>query len=267
MIKKQYYPGLAVVLGALGFFLRRWQLSSCFDEKDLPIPGLAVPLLAALTVGSALLFLVLVFPFKGEKSWTGALGEAPLPLLKLGALGCLLAAASYIAEHGLKDFSSSVFQYTNVLLPVLLLLGAFGAAIGCWHLSNSGHPQPAIAMLPGFCSCFWVVNAYHTYANDPVVLDFAWFLLAVAASTLAWYEIAAFPLDRGCSRRALFFSLMAIMLCLSCLADSELSYDRILLIVQVICFVALSARMAGHMEFAGWGTPMKRHSGETAEHE
>lgn len=265
MIKKQYYPGLAVVLGLLGFLLRRWQLSSCFDEKDLPIPGLAVPLLAALTAGSALLFLVLVFPLKGEKSWNGAFGQAPFPLLKLGALGCLLAGGSYVIQHGIQDFGSSVFQYTNVLLPILLLLGTLGAAIGCWHLSNGGKIQPAITMLPGFCSCFWMVNSYHTHANDPVVLDFAWFLLAVALISLAWYKIAAFSLGRGQGRAALFSSLMSIMLALTSLADSALHYDQILLAVQVICLAALSVRMAGRMEFAGWGTRMKKDTSESAD--
>lgn len=263
-MKKYYYSGGALALGILGFFVRRWQLDTCFDASRLPVPGPATGLLIGLTMAEAALFLALALPLHGKKDWPGAFGPAPCHWIKLAAICYLLAGAAFFINQTMVQAPSAVFQIANILLPIMLAGGIFLAAVGLWFLSRGGKTKPLAAMAPGFCSCFWLVNAFHTHANDPVVLGFIWTLLAIVASVLAWYETAGFSLGKGHSQPALFWSLMTVALCLTALADGDAWYIRLLLAAQVLSFTVQSARLVDRME-AGRPEPEGEPPQETAE--
>lgn len=248
-MRKYYYPGGAVLLGAIGFCVRRWQLATCFESNRLPIPGLATNVLIGLTVAAAALFLAMVIPLHGQKNWSAVFGQAPCHWLKLTA-GCyLLSGVTFLRSQTMMQTPSAVFQIANILLPFMLVCGTFLSAMGLWFLSRGGKVPPLAVMAPGFCGCFWLVNTYHNHANDPVVIGFAWTVLAIIASILAWYEMAGFSLGKGHSRLTLFWSLMTITLTITALADGGAWYILLLLAAQAISFTVQSVRLVDKMEF------------------
>ncbi|MCD7821129.1 MAG: hypothetical protein LUG64_02840 [Clostridiales bacterium] len=246
------YPCLGLLLGGAGCALRRWQLATCFDENGLPVPGGAADLLIALTVCGLVCFLLLALTRRTEtRDGVGALGPGPRPELALGGALYLAAGAAYVLWTRQADPASSVFQAINVVLPVLLGAALFCAGVGVFLMARRGAVEPLAAMVPGFCSCFWLIQIYHSNANNPVVQAFVWQMLAAVASVAAWYYLAGFSLGRGKGRSALFWSLAAVMLSFTALADEGALFTRLLLLAQVLCLTPLLTRLAGGMEKAG----------------
>lgn len=250
-MKKYLYPGTAVLLGAAGAGLRRWQLHVCFEEDGLPVPGLATDLLMALSIGAAALFLLLVFPLKSQKKgWDAAFGTDRCDWLKLSSLGYLLAGIAFLIWRKEAQDPSAVFQFANLALPVMLGSFLFASALAAWLLSQGGKVEPLAAMIPGFCSCFWLVNIYHIHANDPVYLDFAWYLLAGGASVMAWYEMAGFALKQGKIRLTLYWSMLAVTLSMICWADQTEIYTWLMMVTQALFFTVQNVRLMSRLDLS-----------------
>ncbi|MCD7858327.1 MAG: hypothetical protein LUG55_11175 [Clostridiales bacterium] len=246
------YPCLGLLLGGAGCALRRWQLTTCFNENGLPTDGTATNLLIALAVGGAVCFLLLAQTRRtAARDWVGAFGPGPRPELLPGGALYLAVGAAYVLWTGQADPASSVFQAINVVLPVLLGAALFLSGVSVCLLARLGAAEPLAAMAPGFCSCFWLIQIYHTNANNPVVQVFVWQLLAAVASVAAWYYLAGFSLGIGKGKTALFWSLTAVMLSLVALADDSALFTRLLLLAQVFCLTVQLTRLAGGMEPAG----------------
>ncbi len=251
-MKKYLYPCLGLLLGGAGCALRRWQLATCFDENGLPVSGAATNLLIALAVGGAVCFLLLAQTRRtASRDWAEVFGPGPHPELLPGGLLYLAAGAAYVLWTRQADPASSVFQAINVVLPVLLGAALFLSGVAVCLLTRQGAAEPLAAMAPGFCSCFWLIQIYHSNANDPVVQIFVWQLLAAVASVAAWYYLAGFSLGIGKGRTALFWSMTAVMLSLVALADDSALFTRLLLLAQVLCLTPQLTRLAGGMEQAG----------------
>ncbi len=248
-MKTDLYPCLGLLLGGAGCALRQWQLATCFDEDGLPVAGTATTLLIALTVCGAVCFLLLARTRQtGARDWAGAFGTGPRPELLPGGLLYLAAGAAYVLWARQTEPASSVFQAINVVLPVVLGAFLFLAGVSVCLLSRRGAAEPLAAMAPGFCSCFWLIQIYHTNANNPVVQAFVWQLLAAVASVAAWYYLAGFSLDIGKGRTALFWSMTAVMLSLVALADDSALFIRLLLAAQVLCLTPQLTRLAAGMK-------------------
>ncbi|MCD8189476.1 MAG: hypothetical protein LUD78_04530 [Clostridiales bacterium] len=245
-MKKYLYPCLGLLLGGAGCALRRWQLATCFDEDGLPVPGTATNLLIALAVGAAVCFLLLARTRRtASRDWAEVFGTGPRPELLPGGLLYLAAGAAYVLWVRQSEPASSVFQAINVVLPVLLGGTLFLAGVSVCLLSRRGAAEPLAAMASGFCSCFWLIQIYHTNANNPVVQAFVWQLLAAVASVAAWYYLAGFSLDIGKGRTALFWSMTAVTFSLVALADECALFTQLLLAAQVLCLTPQLTRLAG----------------------
>ncbi|MCD8353153.1 MAG: hypothetical protein LUC47_02405 [Clostridiales bacterium] len=251
-MRNYLYPCLGLLLGGAGCALRRWQLTTCFDENGLPVAGAATSLLIALAVGGAVCFLLLSQTRRtAARDWVGAFGPGPRPGLLPGGALYLAAGAAYVLWTRQTAPASSVFQAINVVLPVVLGAFLLLSGVAVCLLARRGAAEPLAAMLPGFCSCFWLIQIYHTNANNPVVQVFVWQLLAAVASVAAWYYLAGFSLGIGKGRTALFWSLTAVMLSLVALADEGALFTRLLLLAQVFCLTVQLTRLAAGMEQAG----------------
>ncbi|MCD7837595.1 MAG: hypothetical protein LUG65_01630 [Clostridiales bacterium] len=255
-MRKYLYPCLALLLGGAGCALRRWQLATCFDENGLPVPGRATELLIALTVCGVVCFLLLTQTRRtAARDWLGAFGPGPRLELLPGGVLYLAAGAAYVLWTRQSEPASSVFRAINVVLPVVLGAALFLSGAAVCLLARRGAAEPLAAMAPGFCSCFWLIQIYHTNANDPVVQVFVWQLLAAVASVAAWYYLAGFSLGIGKGRTTLFWSMTAVTLSLVALADDGALFTRLLLAAQVVCLPAQLPRLAAGMEHAGRTEP------------
>ncbi|MCD8146493.1 MAG: hypothetical protein LUD84_04340 [Clostridiales bacterium] len=251
-MRNYLYPCLGLLLGGAGCALRRWQLTTCFDENGLPVDGTATTLLIALAVAAAVCFLLLAQTRRtAVRDWASVFGLGPRPELLFGGALYLAAGAAYLLWARQTEPASSVFQAINVVLPVVLGAALFLSGVSVCLLARRGTVEPLAAMAPGFCSCFWLIEIYHTNANNPVVQVFVWQLLAAVASVAAWYYLAGFSLGIGKGRTALFWSLTAVTLCLTALADDSALFTRLLLLAQVVCLTPQLTRLAVGMEPAG----------------
>lgn len=240
------FPFFALLLGIIGLFLRRWQLTSCFDEQGLPIAGTAAALLTALTAAGILFFLLAVRSLSPKNSWNDSFGSQPMPFLLLPALGALASGFFYLQSYHQEIRHTTAFAFAGKILPVLMVAGSIMAAAGLAAMARGGKPEPLLVMLPGFGSCFWMVNAYHSHASNPVVPRFAWFLLAVVFTAFAWYDMAGFAMERGKLRRAVFFALTSVFLCLISIAGGESLSDQVMLASQAAALTLISFRLTAH---------------------
>lgn len=244
MKKASFYPALALVLGAVCFALRRWQLGAEFDELRLPVPGQATALLIGGTAAALAAFVLLVLPLKACRDWESVLGKTPLPLLRAGAALYAAAAVLLVLFRSEQDESLMVFEFTTKVIPVLLVATSAAAAVGLWMAGSGGAKAGEYLVLPTLFGCVWTMSSYHNHGSDPVVLHYAWFVLGVACTAMAWQGLAALSFGRGHARRTLCLCLLSVVFSMTALADGESLADRLFLIANVLCFLALSLPMA-----------------------
>ena len=208
MRKDILLPGVAVVGGAAGFLLRRWELSTAFEpDTGLPVAGApATWALIALTVVVAAVLAVLcrgthrVFPGGYDEAF-GAPNNA-LYLTVLVAAAFLMAAS-------------------RVLLALMSLVSAaclFVVGKNNYRMEGRGKYSAAL-LLPSSTCCLWLISAYQARSADPVILDYVYQLFAVIAAVLGTYFTAGFAFERAKVFRASFFSLLGVYFCLVTLAD------------------------------------------------
>ncbi|WP_286732373.1 hypothetical protein [Intestinimonas sp. UBA1698] len=225
MRKDILLPGVAVVGGAAGFLLRRWELSTAFEpDTGLPVAGApATWALIALTVVVAAVLAVLcrdthrVFPGGYDEAF-----GAPNNALYLTVL---VAAAFLMAASGLLTFllylRHDVTAFSRVLLALMSLVSAaclFVVGKNNYRMEGRGKYSAAL-LLPSYTCCLWLISAYQARSADPVILDYVYQLFAVIAAVLGTYFTAGFAFERAKVFRASFFSLLGVYFCLVTLAD------------------------------------------------
>lgn len=243
MRKSIFLPALALLLGAAGFGLRRWAVSSGFE----PDTGLAVSghpsflLLGGLTAATVLVFALLC---RGERKLDAE--ECPLALSNISSLHMALGAASALLSlmagaASLADLFSSLRTGLSgagfLACATSLLLGVFTLISGgCLLLLSKRRYQSGMDMsfsflplIPAFFYCFWLMDVYRVRASDPIILDFAWFFLGAITLVLALYCSAGFAFRNGKPFMTLFWSLLAVVFALTTMADRHSLAEYLLL--------------------------------------
>ena len=239
IMKRIYYPLLALVLGVIGFFLRT-QLLSVALSPSTGMPILHHPysyaLIALTILGTLLLFFLSFFVANEAQDWYSAYHAAPL----LQGLE-FLSAAAFLVGTGMIFYTLFLTYLSNgggnllaVLFqtqPFLLFLGILTlcatAAIFFMVLRNGDSGSWSLApLIPGFMSCVWLVLTYHSNASNPSIISFAWQVFAVSSAALAWYFTASFAFQFPRPQAATWFSLLTVMLCLIALAESVELYQK-----------------------------------------
>ena len=231
MRKELTVPLTALVGGAAGFFLRRWELSSAFEaDTGLHIPGSSATM--ALIALSAVVALILALACRGiHRDFPGgydqafaAPGNAPYMMgMPAAAFLFLLAGGASLLElAGTYRTAGSYFT----LLPQTLLTALCIASGACLFLLGKNNYRAegrgrysACLLLPAYTACLWLIVSYQEHSGDPVVLDYVYQLFAVIASVLGAYFMAGFAFERAKAFRSVFFSQLAVYFSLVTLAD------------------------------------------------
>lgn len=235
MNKRMIYPAAALIFGAAGAALRRWQLGADFDELGLPVPGAATYALIGVSAAAAVLFAVLAQRHSSSKDWARALEERPLlPMRVAAALSAVAAVLLAMTLRGEGSEELAMFPAAAKGIPLLMVAGSALAAVGQWLTASGGVRGGKNLVLPTLFGCVWTVQAYHDHGTDPAVGHFVWLLLAVISSTLMWYELTALAMERGHARRALFLTLSTVVLVLVALVGALTLPERLLLLAQLV---------------------------------
>lgn len=230
-------PLLALAGGGVGFALRRWLLETGFEpDTQLLIPG--SPALYALVGFSAFLVLIFLgFSLRQEKTLPRGLAFAAgkgntlaVTALILGAMllvvsaGMELLAHSYAGALPVYQEESPLVRISSRVLPILRLgLCVLGLPAGFfWSralLRGESGQESLSTLAPCALYCVWLISAYQTWSADPVVQNYVYEVLAIAASLLGFYFIAGHSFGNGRPRSTLFFALTGAYFSLVAMAD------------------------------------------------
>lgn len=192
---------MTVILAGLGFFLRRAQLQTAFDEIGL-IPGSKMPLIWV-SIAVVLLFAVMSFLLRKRKKYQTLSSTRMLPL----AGGCLAGGLLAVG---------SVLMLLAGSQKMDLLLGFSGVvAAACWiavsvlrYRGTKAHT--ALYLLPTLFFVIELICRFRLWTRDPVILDYCFDLFALIAIMCALIHVAGFCLDQGARRLAVFYALCGI---------------------------------------------------------
>jgi len=229
---------LALLGGAGGFALRKWQLATGFEpETGLPIPGApAAMILALLAALVAVAALVLILPNKdrlpGALAFSHAQGNSLyLTAVVLSAFLLLLSAGceifSFTSGYGaVLSGETQLAKLASMFLPPLRILfcviGLPCAILWGRTLFRGEEVKEKLSLL-GLCFlyCLWLISDYQVRAADPVIMDYVYEVLAIVCSLLGLYFLAGYSFQTGKPRRTVLFCLMGAFFSLVTLADKH----------------------------------------------
>lgn len=230
---------LALLGGAAGFALRKWQLTAGFEpDTRLPIPNApSALLLIALSVAVAAGAAILIRPSKGTAPVDIAFSAARDNALYLTA--AVLAGFLLLVSTGFEVFNFStvyaaggdegmnkVSRAASMVLPPLRILLCV-AGLPCtvlWarRLYRGEDARERVALLE-LCLlfCLWLITDYQARAADPIIMDYVYEVFAIVCSLMGLYYIAGYSFQTGKPRRTVFFCLMGAYFSMVTLADSH----------------------------------------------
>lgn len=253
MKKPVVLPALAVVGGLLGLIVRQVQLRTAFEPgTDLAIPGSpATYALWAVLLVTALALAVLT---RGkhrtfEKSYTSAFGTTSMIWLSGVMAGAvLLVLAGFCNVEAFVSAPIDEFTQSKMLSALRPVLGiaCLAAAAGIWFTaqtmrSSRRQVESIWVLMPGLVSCLWVLCNYQSWAQEPVVETYVFFLLATLVAMLASINAAGFAFGKGKVGGTAFGCLLAAALCLTCLGDGLPLCDVALLLAMFFYLLSMGA--------------------------
>lgn len=250
MNKHMVFPALALLGGGAAFFLRLLQNRTGFDPATgLPISGnlYALALGAVLAVWAlGLVWWVRRLPRNSRRSsFPGAFapaGTGAAVILSCGLLALLssgfldifaaLASPSALLDHsGLIASSSGTAAWDGLSGPVRLIPGIMSVLCGlCLFPAVSalrvyGKRQEStlsseLLLIPVVALVVRLVIFYRLDSVNPALMAYYPELLALVLLILAFFRLASFPYVEANSRGFTWFTAMAVILCMTALADA-----------------------------------------------
>ncbi len=234
MHKKSFvFCGLALIFGCFGAFFRWLQNANAFEpETGLSITGSFWNwgMVVFLVVCAAGLYLLLRplqkletagnYPdaFRGGPAICSVSAIASAALIVTG--GILAAAASARTISGgtfSRTASPYIFDLVEAGFAIIAAACIFFILRG---VNSAGKVKGGILAVPTLYLCMRLIGEYKVCASDPVIWHFAIRILAVCAMLLAFYYLTGFAFGKAKPIRALYFSLLAVVLCVTTFADS-----------------------------------------------
>ena len=226
-------PALALVGGAVGFFLRRLQLDAAYQpDTGLFVHGSpASYALLGLTAMMTVLFLIFLWKrWEGPDDFLPAFGSpSSVQMTLFAAAGILLGAAGILGTvNGFKAlwlWRASPAMYQLSLPASQLLTGALcvAAGFGVLSIGRMAHrgnlAECFLAPFPALAALMWLFSTHLKHGTEPVLMKYVFTLSAALLLTLAHYYAAGFLYGRPRPRRTVFCALMGTMLGITSLAD------------------------------------------------
>lgn len=258
MLERLKWPGLAVVLGGLGALVRRWQMSSAFEETlGLSQPGAPASLaLIACFILVAAVFLLLArntsCRMKKERRMSrwdyvfAAEGDGVyLTLMVLAGLLTVLAVPFLFREAAqLIALRRATGEGDNGMLQLVLALAAIPAALSlvisarnACRMKGRGK-ENCVLLLPVVLGCIWLLEAYRANAADPTIWHYAPLLLAIAMGMLFFLDCAGLSFELGHARRMLWLAAMTVVSSAAALASMPGKAMMALLAGQLLAALA-----------------------------
>ena len=208
--------------------LRRWQLSSAFEEHTgLAIPGAqASVILTCVLVMAGAWFAILSLagqPLPERVRWNQVFlsaGDRVFPVLEIAAAFFAIAAAPVLFIVGVDQFQRYQDALAAHIQPptdngVLTLVTAGGAFLAALGLLQTGRDSLNPGQrgrggfsitLPGVAGCVWLMESFRSHAANPVRWDYAPQLLAIVLGMAFYMDFAGMSAGAARPRRLLWMA-------------------------------------------------------------
>ena len=242
-----------LVLSVFGAFLHWLQTMNAF-EKDtgFSIPGAGTTVVFLIySVLAVALFCVVTILWLGrfERGTDAASAlhcETVIPFVAGWVLCAVFAAASF---YQLFTAARSDFPLWQRLFGAFGILAAvsFPFLFGRKGGSGAGGVGRGASVLITLFSCYWMVFTYKMESQDPIIWNYALEILAVAAATVAFYEVAAFFFGKGHVRRTLIAAALGIYFCVTALFEARSTVINVMLGVTAALLLVLEFLLIANM--------------------
>ena len=140
-------------------------------------------------------------------------------------------------------FSSDFARYPT-LQRMMSALGIFSALCLPFVLrrkagSEDGGVGGIAAVIPVLFGCLWLITAYRIESENPVLWSCALEILAIVASTLSFYYVAAYFYGRAKPARGIVMLQAAVYLCMCTLMDNHSGAEKVLFGCLAAAFLVL----------------------------
>lgn len=242
------YPAAALAGGAAAAAVRLAQNRTGFeDSTGLPVPGnLWARLLVAILVllGAAFFLLARRIPRQADDPsapFSEFFSSTSAVLVSVAMAGAALIGVAGVWETatGMGFFSDGISlpNRLHAILGLMTLLTAaalFPAVAGC-RRSGAHEAAPAaqrpiqgvFLLVPVVFCVIRLVVTYREDSIDPSLSAYYVELLALVFLTLSLYRLSSFAFCAGESRRFLFYSMEAVVLCAAVLTDPLPVYTKL----------------------------------------
>lgn len=225
MRKYTLCPLVALALGCGGAALRMWQ-ESCYADGFPPKGHPSSLLLLAALLLAALLAALVARGARSVRPGGLFFGGGPVGVLLpvLSAVGFLLAAMLHLAHIALLTGfgpDSAVSPLRLILAsPLELLLAVLSVpTVVCLFFlardagSGEGRALNSLSVLfPAAYGWVWLIDLYRRSVSDPILWDYVFLMLAVAALLIAAMGRAGFSFADGSPFLTVFFGLLGLFL-------------------------------------------------------
>ena len=251
MRRKNLISLAALLLGAVGAALRLAELRTGFEPgTGLPVPGAAArTALIALTAVTAAGALFIAIKLSGEyREPAGYIRtfrvRVPLFALLQVLLG-LVTAVSGLWCLGLATPPMGLEGLPKWLFAGLMVLtgASMAATAALAFLKRENGLLPLTSVIPAVFFCYWMVCLYRENAGNPVLQDYCYSALAMAASSVSFYFDAGYAYGRRNLRASVFMDLSAIFLLSVAAADPAPAPLRLALAAAALYKTSVSFRL------------------------
>ena len=232
-------PSLALIAGAAGFYLRLQELWNVFKD-GLPERG-AVITIVLIAFTAAFLLIVVLFSLrvalkhKVEPGFENAFGTDqlgyPIAFVIIGAVWLGATVMQFV-----NLYSSGDIPQVELIFLITSALSAVSIAFFAIEMYQDPRRRFSVVLsvVPTLHLCFWLILVYRQNAPNPILLTYAYFCLAIIASTLGFYFTSGFAYNKPAPVKAVFSFLSAIYFCFVTLADNHALGVKIIMAALVV---------------------------------
>ncbi|MCL2366821.1 MAG: hypothetical protein FWC75_07240 [Oscillospiraceae bacterium] len=245
-------PFVAIVTGIAGFVIRKHELAYVFDaQTGLPERGSLITLvligLTVLFILAALIFSIVVSKRKVvDKGFENVFGtdslSYPISFILFGLLW-LWASIMYFV-----DFHSA--GNIRIIFSVMAAISAISVIFFAVEMYQDPRRKSvyALSVIPSLFTCLWLILVYRENAANPVLLSYAYQILAIIASTMGFYFTSGVVYGKPKHGKTIFSYLIAIFFCLVTLADAHNIMIRIMFCAMILISVACLHRLLRNLK-------------------
>lgn len=241
MKKEILLPAAAWLGGIGGFALRRWELAEAYDPQLRLMQ--TVPATWLLWVLSGVLLALFAFGCRGmrkdltAKQWFYAPVTGYVMLMVISGFVLMASGFAGLWQQRVLLEKDTMFLLTGILCllgGMCVLMAGRSVYRGQWDKN-----APLLFMGPSFATLVWLIAAYQRCARQPETSLYIWQMLSGVAVVLAVYGMVTLAVGKGGAGRACLFSLMAISLTLTTLADG---FDLPFVLMYLFGLIYLTAQ-------------------------